>query len=255
MRKIYNKIIICALCIVAGGCLTSCKDITVSAPNTFNVVVDGGMGSGTYNENSNVTLTSTPTSTQLFEGWYDGTTLLSSDGEYTFKISKDLNIKAQYSDKYAELTIVGGGLTITGGTTTKLTSYNHLQIECKVDYTLSAKEDQTKKFVKFIVDGEDNLSNNITINVTENTTVEVVYEYSYMVYASNGKIDSSDVNVAVIASLNDVVEITYVEVDGFTFEGWYYKNADNEEVKLSDDEVYQHKVIDSINIYAKLIAE
>jgi uncharacterized repeat protein (TIGR02543 family) len=58
-------------------------------------------GAGTYVFGSSATISATPASGYGFLGWYDGTTLISSDNPYTFTMaSKDVSYTARYSKKY-----------------------------------------------------------------------------------------------------------------------------------------------------------
>lgn len=113
-----------------------------------NITVNGSgtvTGAGTYPENSEVTLTATPSFGYVFSGWYkigyDGyvssdlysstntyatTTynLLSNESSYTFNITEDMNIEAlfisqspnSYSISITTIPAVGGTFTIDGTT-------------------------------------------------------------------------------------------------------------------------------------------
>jgi uncharacterized repeat protein (TIGR02543 family) len=58
-------------------------------------------GAGTYVFGSSATISATPASGYGFLGWYDGTTLISSDNPYTFTVpANDVSYVAKYSKKY-----------------------------------------------------------------------------------------------------------------------------------------------------------
>ena len=95
-------------------------------------------GAGTYAYGSSATISATPVAGYGFLGWYDGSTLISSNESYTFAIpAKDVSYVAKYSKKYhvsvtsydeAKGTVMGGGdfaytssVTVTG---TCLGDYN-----------------------------------------------------------------------------------------------------------------------------------
>lgn len=77
-------------------------------------VTEGGTasGSGEYLIGETVTLTASPDERHQFDGWYSGKTLLSSDAEYVFRASKDLNVTASFSVIQYEV----GTATTEGGT-------------------------------------------------------------------------------------------------------------------------------------------
>lgn len=99
--------------------------ITAVSGNTAYGSVSGG---GSYTPGTSVTLTATPDSGYYFTGWYNGTTLVSSNAVYTFTAAEDLTLTAQFdpiqytitaeSNNPAYGSISGGGKFESGASVT-----------------------------------------------------------------------------------------------------------------------------------------
>ncbi|MDR2266380.1 MAG: leucine-rich repeat protein [Christensenellaceae bacterium] len=100
------------------------KDCSVSAVflPTFNLAVDtydANMGTvdqtinGTYVENSRVTLTAKPVTGYNFSGWYNGTTLINTSNDYTYKIDSNITITARFIPTNLQFTTVSGKKYVT----------------------------------------------------------------------------------------------------------------------------------------------
>ena len=95
-------------------------DVQVTANPT-----EGGTvtGAGNYIHGSTCTLEATPATGYNFDGWYQGSTLLSAETTYSFTVTQALTLEARFSLKTYTITV-----TITpteGGTVTGAGSYNH----------------------------------------------------------------------------------------------------------------------------------
>ncbi len=67
---------------------------------TVNVTAEGNgsvEGSGTYDENSTVTVTATPQSSQSFLGWYKGDKKISEDLKYSFEIKENTDLTGRFT--------------------------------------------------------------------------------------------------------------------------------------------------------------
>lgn len=76
------------------------KDATPE-PTTYTVTVNasaGGKasGGGTFDEGATATLTATPNSGYHFTGWYEGSTKVSDKTPYSFTVTKDVTLTAQF---------------------------------------------------------------------------------------------------------------------------------------------------------------
>lgn len=56
-------------------------------------------GAGTYNDGASCTLAATPASGKVFQGWYNGAQLVSSDANYTFVVTGNLSLTAKFGDE------------------------------------------------------------------------------------------------------------------------------------------------------------
>lgn len=68
--------------------------ITVSASPTAGGTVSGG---GTYRSGKPCTLTATPNAGYTFDGWYEGSTKLSSNTSYSFTVSSNRTITGKFA--------------------------------------------------------------------------------------------------------------------------------------------------------------
>lgn len=68
--------------------------ITVSASPTAGGTVSGG---GTYRSGKPCTLTATPNAGYTFDGWYEGSTKLSSNTSYSFTVSSNRTITGKFT--------------------------------------------------------------------------------------------------------------------------------------------------------------
>ena len=65
-------------------------------------------GGGVYTVNTQVTVTATPNPYYMFDGWYDGDNLVSSDVTYVFTITADITLKAKFSMTVEDGTTLDG---------------------------------------------------------------------------------------------------------------------------------------------------
>ena len=88
---------------------------------TYTVTVVGGTGGGEFEEGENCTLTATVPEGKVFVRWTVDGQQVSTDNPYTFAVTKDVTVTAEFSEVTPEpvtytVTVVGG--TIVGGTST-----------------------------------------------------------------------------------------------------------------------------------------
>ena len=92
--------------------------ITVSADPAEGGTVSGG---GTYETGTYAALTATPNSGYKFDGWYQGSTLKSTNANYTFTVTGNITLTAKFSQATTYTVTVNkdpaNGGTVTGGGT------------------------------------------------------------------------------------------------------------------------------------------
>lgn len=153
----------------------------------FNVTLSAGkniasvIGTGLYELNSNVTVTCNlqklEEGTAVFEGWYDGTTKVSSDQTYTFTVTKDIKLTAKANIKYT--------ITLTD-------TYNN------------------STYGKISINNQD-YSGTQTIEVLENTKINFYCSSTNYYYARYATITENGTQVAVGSSQQNSTEIIPAE--------------------------------------------
>ncbi|MCL2638905.1 MAG: leucine-rich repeat protein [Oscillospiraceae bacterium] len=76
-------------------------------PYTINVTAGAGgtaTGGGVHNHGASVTLRATPDSGYTFGGWFDGSSLISTERVFTFTATTDRNLQARFADSSVPLT-------------------------------------------------------------------------------------------------------------------------------------------------------
>lgn len=143
----------------------------VSPANTGSVT-----GGGTYPDETNVTLTATPSSGYKFVQWQDGNTTnprtitVSQDITYTATFAPDSYIISTAISQTGTGTVTGGG-TYTSGSTV----------------TLTATPAIGYKFLKW---SDNNTSNPRSITVSSNTTYTAIFESSSQIYLGTQRIQN-----------------------------------------------------------------
>ncbi|TEB07095.1 Cadherin-like beta sandwich domain protein [Pelotomaculum schinkii] len=98
----------------------------MSSPDTYIVTIaDSALGTatggGTYSPDTTVTLSASPAAGYNFDGWYEGTTKLSSLPNYTFTVTRDMFLIPMFvemSKSYLRVnTLAGGTVWLNDGST------------------------------------------------------------------------------------------------------------------------------------------
>ena len=119
-------------------------------------------GSGYYEEGETATVTATAAEGYAFRGWYEGDTMVSDSPSYSFTVTANRTLTAQFAQVYTITTIAQTGGTVTGGgqyepmNTATITAAPYVNyyfigwydendelVTADTSYSLSVKEDRT----------------------------------------------------------------------------------------------------------------
>ncbi|MFV0331958.1 MAG: InlB B-repeat-containing protein [Dysgonomonas sp.] len=226
---------------------TVSKNISLEARFTakkFTVTVNalaGGTatGSGTFSYNSNVTINATPSTGHTFDGWYEGSTKVSTSLAYTFVLKKDITLEARFSaNKFNVIVNAQEGGSATGGG-----SYNYgtnitLQATVNAGYTFAGWYLNNSKI-------SDALS--YTLTVTQSATYEArftINRFNVIVNAGTG----GSVSGAGTYNYNANVTVNASPSTHYTFDGWYEGST-----KVSTSLAYTFKCLREVKLDAKFI--
>ena len=101
--------------------VTSKRNLTARfARNPYDIVANattGGTaaGTGTYEYGQTATVTATPEEGYAFRGWFEGTEKVSDDASYSFTVTADRTLTAQFSKVYTITLIAQTGGSVSGG--------------------------------------------------------------------------------------------------------------------------------------------
>ena len=145
--------------------------ITVSASPTAGGTVSGG---GTYRSGKPCTLTATPNAGYTFDGWYEGSTKLSSNTSYSFTVSSNRTITGKF---VIARTAVDLSITIESERETNNT-YQEIEDYILFENTLGSR-------MKLKINGNTSTSEYYTsfqvyYPVAINSNVRTIYEYYYL---------------------------------------------------------------------------
>ena len=206
--------------ITANFALIPVYTITVSSEDGGSVSSEGG----DYQEGTQVTLTATPDEGYEFSGWSDGNT----EATRVITASEDLTLTATFTElEYSyQLTVTsteGGSISSEGG------EYNE-----GTEVTITATPDEGYRFTGW---SDDSTEESITITLSEDTTLEALFElipvYTVTVTSTEGGSVSTEGGEY---EEGTEVTITATPDEGYRFIGW--SNSSTEEsitITLSED--------------------
>ena len=135
------------------------SDITLVAEyvNVYTITVAGGTGSGEYAEGTEVTVIADAVEGKRFVCWKNGVITLGEEATYTFKVTKDITVTAEYVNVYT--------VTVTGGTGSG-------EYAEGAEVTITAAVETGKLFVKWIDGTGATISESATYKFTVTANVE-----------------------------------------------------------------------------------
>ena len=197
--------------------LTIAKSYSTYNPKAYTVTArssGGGSGSvsggGAYRRGATATLTATPTNGSMFTGWYDEKgSLLSSNATYSFTVSGNVTIYAQFSASRKVTTVVNGSGTVTGGGTYASGSLVTLTANASSGHTLVGWYDRNGTL----------LSTNRSYTFTVNADVTITAQFGSAITLKASRSGS----VTGEGTYPDGTKVTLSAQpdDGHEFQGWY----------------------------------
>ena len=175
-----------------------------------------------FEAGSSVTLTATPNTGYIFDGWYNGTTKVSGDSEYTFNITTDLVLKAMWTnvpeDKYILSTV--NSYPNAGS----ITNYTNQEFDKNASVTLTVTKNTGYKFDGWY-NGETKVSSDspYIFTIESNLTLTAKWKIYISAFANTpigGTYPDFEDNKY---NPNESLTLTATtnSETGYTFDGWY----------------------------------
>lgn len=198
-----------------------------------------------FEAGSSVTLTATPASGYVFDGWYNGTTKVSGSTNYTFNINSNLTLVAKWivasEDKYILSTV--NSYSNAGS----ITNYTNQEFDKNASVTLTATKNTGYKFDGWY-NGSTKVSSdsNYTFNINSNLTLTAKWKIYISAYANTpigGTCSDFEDNEYDPNESLTLTATTNPET-GYTFDGWYEWSYVSGEClgRVSENEVYTFNV-------------
>ena len=219
--------------------------VAVFEINTYNVTVtanEGGTAEGgaTVNHGESITVNATANEGYHFVGWLEGEEVVSMDEEYTFVVTANHNLVADFEINSYAVTAVPNDEAF--GSVTGSDNYPH-----GATATLTAVSNEGYHFVKWMENGEDiiDASETYSFVVTEaHENIVAVFEintYTVTVTANEGGTAEGGATV----NHGESITVNAAANEGYHFAGWLV----NDEV-VSTDAEYTFVVTSNLDLVA-----
>ena len=261
MKKIKLKSIVSLLlasstvvsvCAMSSGCNINGVKPELGEPKLtrYSVEVENGTGGGEYRKGKEVTVTATVPEGEMFAKWVSDGEVVSTQNPYTFIPEGDIKLTAVVGTPYT-ITVEGGRIGDTLDTSA--------QIVENEEVTVTAKSTTTKTFLYWIENGDAEnhiTANPYTFSVTEDKTIQAVYDEIYLVSVADGTVypkseaDKASRSMRFEGGAECTIKPNEAP-EGQKFAYWYCLDEDNNEQILSEQSEYTFAVTQSRKIYAK----
>ena len=191
---------------------------------TYNVSVtanpaNGGSvtGGGTYTEGESCTITATPYTNYTFNNWTENGEVISSDANYTFTVSENHNLVANFTYIPPTYTVSVSANPTNGGTVTGGGTYTE-----GVSCTVTATASNGYTFSNWTENGEvisSNASYTFTVNENHNLVANFTIN-TYTVSVAANPSNGGSVTGGGSFTYGQSCTITAIANDGFTFINW-----------------------------------
>lgn len=220
------------------------KTINLSvSPNNSGTVT----GSGQFDQGVLRTIVASPIEGYRFIGWYEGTSLVSKEPNYSFILIRDVDFIAKFEVIEVELklsvndelrgSVVGGGNYIYGQTVT---------------IVATPRAGYAFKQWRILSTGEI-LSTDRTYLFKLQTSMEIQAEFvpvQYQITVNPSNTAYGSVTGSGMYDFNSIATVRAVPKEGYIFNGWY-----EGEVKVSDSAMYQFTVNGNRNLVARFVQQ
>ncbi len=246
-KKSFKKPIclLTALMLSATPLFAACADNTPTAADVT-VTVEGGSGGGTYKEGDKCTVTAEVPAGYRFVEWANYGYGISTANPYTFDVDFDITLVAVYEalpkDKFT-VTVDGGMIGDTGLSSATLEEGTKVEI--------NASQSQSRKFVKWLIDGEESVENPYKLTVRENISLVAVFDEYCMISVSGGTVDGERSKILAQGSEVTVTANASSQDQGFKY--WYTLDENYKEEIVSYETEYTFSLDESMKIYAKFL--
>ncbi len=189
---------------------------TYTVSTSSNPAIGGSTtGSGTYNTGTSVTVTATPASGYQFVNWTEGGTSVSTNPNYTFIISANRNLTANFS--VITFTVATSSSPASGGTTSGSGIYNS-----NASATVIATPATGYQFINWTQGGSVvSTSATYTFTVTANRTLVANFNLiSYSISTSANPAEGGTVSGGGTYNYGTSVTITASPATGYQFINW-----------------------------------
>ena len=198
-------------------------------------------GWGDYEYGETAMLTAVPNQGYVFDGWFDGLTVLSTDLTYSFTVTDNFYIEALFSPKLCKITLLAEG-NGTVGFISGVNDENEADYGTMVD--VSATPDDHNVFVGWTANGEYVSGDaNYSFYATEDITLTAHFEaekYTVEVLAENGKVTGAGEY-----GYGETARLEAIPDEGYHFVEWL-----NGTTTVSTEEVYKFSVEEDVFLEA-----
>jgi hypothetical protein len=193
------------------NCVTT-STISLSANPTAGGTVGGG---GTFNNGQSVAVTAAANTGWNFDGWKENGTMVSTNANYTFAISADKTLTAEFLQQ--QYTISASANPTTGGSTAGTGTFTYNQ-----SATLTAAANTGWNFDGWKENGMTVSTNaNYTFNVTTNRILTAEFsQQQYTISASANPTAGGSTSGSGTFTYNQSATLTATASTGWNFDGW-----------------------------------
>ena len=209
-------------------------------------------GTGTYPENTTVTLNANPKPEYLFDGWYEGSNRVSTNVSYSFTAEKNRTLTAKYITSAVRYQVNGYGSIKVNGT--EVSTGRIYEYESGSTLTLTAVPENTSSFDGWYDGNDQLLSKDETYSFTIDRYLEITAKFSSCYVNARVMMGFEGLGTVTGAGnykTGDTVTVTAYPIEGYSFKGWYDTVANIYFMDpVSKENPYQFVAQDNISLFA-----